>query len=177
MTTIKKNVTPEQKERWQNFCRKKGVTESDMLGLLLHHVTDGEIGIVFEGLNLPKSEKVTVRLDKKTIQKMSERAMAEGFPSRTSWATNMLVSVLDNDPVLTGAEIEVLRESNRELAAIGRNLNQIAHAINIDFRDSDQMTRDFSEALSAAISQHRKRVSALLDRALNRWTNEEQSGK
>ena len=41
MPRIVKRVTPELKEKWQTFCHERGVSESDMLGLLLEKVTAG----------------------------------------------------------------------------------------------------------------------------------------
>ncbi|HBT9902792.1 TPA: MobC family plasmid mobilization relaxosome protein, partial [Klebsiella pneumoniae] len=37
-------------------------------------------------------------------------------------------------PVLTDEEVNTVRESCRQLGAIGRNLNQVARALNIEFR-------------------------------------------
>ncbi|EPL6090831.1 plasmid mobilization relaxosome protein MobC, partial [Klebsiella pneumoniae] len=36
-------------------------------------------------------------------------------------------------PVLTDEEVNTVRESCRQLGAIGRNLNQVARALNIEF--------------------------------------------
>ncbi|ENB0120699.1 plasmid mobilization relaxosome protein MobC [Escherichia coli] len=44
-------------------------------------------------------------------------------------------------PVLTDEEVNTVRESCRQLGAIGRNLNQVARALNIEFRESDKLKR------------------------------------
>ncbi|EAV2676858.1 MobC family plasmid mobilization relaxosome protein [Salmonella enterica] len=169
MPRIEKRVTPELKEKWQTFCYERGVSESDMLGLLLEKVTAGVVPNEAKGLEEPRSDKVTIRLSPNDIHNMTERAKAEGFPSRTTWLTNLVLATLNKEPVLTDAEVNALRGSNRELAAIGRNLNQIARALNVEFRDSDKLNKELIERLLEQIDGHRDKVSNLIDRNMNRW--------
>ncbi|MFN9475109.1 plasmid mobilization relaxosome protein MobC [Acidovorax sp.] len=57
------------------------------------------------------------------------RAKEEGFkPAR--WVSLLVQANLMAGGVLTDDELFTVKESNRELAAIGRNINQIAKAIN-----------------------------------------------
>lgn len=62
-----------------------------------------------------------------------------------------------------------MRESNRELRAIGKNLNQVTRVLNIEFRESDKLKREAIEALAVRIEQHKDQVASLLSRNLNRW--------
>uniref|UniRef100_UPI00388EE249 plasmid mobilization relaxosome protein MobC n=1 Tax=Enterobacter cloacae TaxID=550 RepID=UPI00388EE249 len=48
-------------------------------------------------------------------------------------------------PVLTDEEVNTVRESCRQLGAIGRNLNQVARALNIEFRESDKLKQEAIE--------------------------------
>ncbi|MCZ2719968.1 plasmid mobilization relaxosome protein MobC [Erwinia amylovora] len=169
MSRIVKRITPEQKVIWQNFCKDRGISESDMLGLLIEKVTAGQIINPSKGLEEPRTGKVTIRVLPEDIERMTIRAKTEGFPSRTTWLTNLVMATLNKAPVLTDTEINSLRESNRELAAIGRNLNQIARALNVEFRESDRLNREAIEALSSRIEQHKDVVAQLLNRNLNRW--------
>lgn len=169
MPVIKKEVTVEQKQAWKAFCQDRGINESDMLGLVIEKITEGQVGFDFKGLTEPKTDKVTIRLLPGDIKKMTARAKAEGFPSRTTWLTNFVLSVLNDDPILTDAEVNTLRASNRELAAIGRNLNQVARAINIDFREGNQITVSAIEALAKRIETHKDVVAELMSKSVNRW--------
>lgn len=169
MSRIVKRITPEQKVIWQNFCKDRGISESDMLGLLIEKVTAGQIINPSKGLEEPRTGKVTIRVLPEDIERMTIRAKTEGFPSRTTWLTNLVMATLNKAPVLTDTEINSLRESNRELAAIGRNLNQIARALNVEFRETDRLNREAIEALSSRIEQHKDVVAQLLNRNLNRW--------
>ena len=46
------------------------------------------------------------------------------------WVSSLVQSSLMTTPVLTDQEVEVVSWANRELAAVGRNLNQIARSMN-----------------------------------------------
>jgi len=74
MPRIERRVTQEQKEAWQAFCKSQNIGESEMLGLILQRVTAGQVSFEFNGLEEPKSEKVTVRLARRDIQRMTVRA-------------------------------------------------------------------------------------------------------
>ncbi|WP_238966468.1 plasmid mobilization relaxosome protein MobC [Vibrio alginolyticus] len=73
---------------------------------------------------------------------------------------------------MSESEIAALRESNRELAAIGRNLNQIARTLNIEFREGDRLKLEAVEALTARIEQHKDSVATLINKNMNRWNDE-----
>ncbi|MET7091327.1 plasmid mobilization relaxosome protein MobC [Klebsiella pneumoniae] len=64
-------------------------------------------------------------------------------------------------PVLTDEEVNTVRESCRQLGAIGRNLNQVARALNIEFRESDKLKQEAIEKLAERIDQHLDHVSEL----------------
>jgi hypothetical protein len=172
MPRIEKRVTPEQKKAWQAFCQERGISESNMLGLVIEKITGDQVGFEFKGLTGPKTGKVTIRLFPDEIDRMTARARSEGFPSRTTWLTNVVLSVLNDDPILTDVEVNTLRASNRELAAIGRNLNQVARAINIDFREGNQISLSAIQALSDRIEQHKATVAELTNKSMNRWVKD-----
>jgi len=113
--------------------------------------------------------KLTIRLSSKEHELLVKRIQQEGFPSKTSWLKNVVQFLLKRDPVLTDAEINALRESNRELAAIGRNLNQIAHVLNSDARVPDKLTFKTILELKTYIDKERNKISELVNKSLNRW--------
>lgn len=169
LVRIVKRLTPEQKEKWSAFCASQGVTESEMLGMMIERVTSGAVDVEPRGLAEVKTNQINIKLPATKIAEITERAKQEGFPSRTTWVANVISQALDNKPVLNDEEANVIRASNRELSAIGRNLNQIARKINIEFRDSDRLKAEALEKLSDAIEQHKTLVSTFLDKSQNRW--------
>ncbi len=72
------------------------------------------------------------------------------------------MSNLYREPVLTIDEITALKNSNRRLCAIGRNLNQIARVLNIEFRQSDKITKEMIELLIQRFDSHTQKVYQLL---------------
>jgi len=84
---IERRVTKEQKEAWQAFCQAQGVSESDMLGLMFEKVTAGNVAIDHRGLKETKTDQIKIRLNTRDMKRITERAKAEGFTSRTAWLT------------------------------------------------------------------------------------------
>lgn len=67
-------------------------------------------------------------------------------------------------------EIEALGESNYQLLSIGRNLNQVAKAMNEGRRDS--VTIESIERLRQIIDAHTDKVSGAIRASLERWNIE-----
>ncbi|EJE4183758.1 plasmid mobilization relaxosome protein MobC [Vibrio parahaemolyticus] len=173
MAQTKALLTDEEKAAWKKFCESNGTTESEMIRMMISRVSDGIIQEDAQNSKSePKSGKITIRLSASNQNKLTKRARLEGYPNRTKWTTAMVLAALHREPVLSEDEIATLRESNRELAAIGRNLNQIARALNIEFRKGDQVKMEAVEALADRIAQHKDSVAMLINRNMKRWSDE-----
>ncbi len=177
MPRTEARLTDDEKAAWQQFCKDSGVKESDMLRMMIRRVSGDAVPIEIPGWKESKSGKITFRLTESDQRKLMKRVKEEGFPNRTNWTTSVVMAALHREPVLTDSEIAALRESNRELAAIGRNLNQVARALNIEFREGDRIKLQAIEALAERIEQHKGEVAGLLSRNLNRWSDDGQSGE
>lgn len=162
-------LTPEEKKTWKKFCQANKVTESGMLRKMIQHVTGGQVPIEFPSLKESKSGKVTIRLRDADHQRLGKKAEEEGFTNRTNWTTAVVLSALYQEPVLNDGEVSTLRESNRELAAVGRNLNQVAHALNLDYSQTEKVKLAFIQAMAERIDLHKARVAELLNMNMNRW--------
>lgn len=170
---VKTRLSEIEKKAWQNFCKANNLSESDMLRMMIQRVSNADVPINFPGLNDDKKvRKVTIRLTEYENKKLIERTQKEGYATRTKWTTAVVQAALHKEPVLTNSEINVLRESNRELASIGRNLNQVVKALNIEFRESDRLKQNAIENLIERVEQHKDQVTALLSRNMNRWGKE-----
>lgn len=73
--------------------------------------------------------KLTVRLRAEELSRLEEVSREAGF-LRTSWITALVRSRLLKRPALNPADAEAYRRATQELNRIGRNLNQIARAMN-----------------------------------------------
>lgn len=86
------------------------------------------------------------------------------------WIVSLVRAALTAGHTVGGTELKRLGESNYQLMAIGRNLNQITHQINADSRAHlHRVTERSIEKLTAAIDAHRKHVHAVIDQCTHRW--------
>jgi len=169
MAKIVISTTEKLKKEWFDFCRSRNTKATPMLLMMIKRVLGDSSIIQNEEPKTAKKLQINIRLNESYKSLMTERAEAEGFPSRQSWATNVLLSTLKKEPVLTDEEIMELRLSNRQLAAIGRNINQIAKALNMGEEGDQQINKTILERIHSDINEHKKLVSLLIHRSLNRW--------
>ncbi|MFX5839862.1 plasmid mobilization relaxosome protein MobC, partial [Acinetobacter baumannii] len=66
-------------------------------------------------------------------------------------------------PQFSDAEMTALSHSTYELAAIGRNLNQIARRINQNPYETNQMTPQVIAELQQAVQQHVEKTRAMMN--------------
>ena len=119
---------------------------------------DDEPKVRFEIL-MTRSEKAAVE----------ERANLERCSQRR-WIIDAIRAGLTHEPQFSMDEIDALGESNYQLLAIGRNLNQVAKAMNEGRRDS--VTVESIERLRAIIDAHTEKVSRAIGASLERWNIE-----
>lgn len=96
------------------------------------------------------------------------RAAASGM-SFSRWMAALAQSNLMRAPVLGAQEIAALRASNYELRMIGINLNQIAHALNIKFEETDRLKLEVIEALLQKFKEHQNMVRELIRYSQQQW--------
>ncbi len=117
----------------------------------------------------PKLNRIYLRFTERQYKKIHSLAITQSFENATKYVKSLVLGAITKSPILTEDEINTLRESNRELAAIGRNLNQVAKKLNIEFRDRESLTKQMIEELIETVDEHRDRVSELIEKNLTRW--------
>ena len=119
---------------------------------------DGEPKVRFEIL-MTQSEKAAV-LERSNLERCSQRR----------WIIDAIRAGLTHEPQFGMKEIDALGESNYQLLAIGRNLNQVAKAMNEGRHDSG--TTESIEQLRQIIDAHTEKVSRAIGASLERWNIE-----
>jgi predicted DNA binding CopG/RHH family protein len=126
-------VSREFKEHFDRVAKAQGLSESALLRRLLENMVvparqpdDLEIAPVEE---LPSSRRVSVRLRADDLCLLRERAKARSLPTST-YISYLIRSHLTAQTPLPAQELAVLKRSVAEIGAIGRNINQIARAVN-----------------------------------------------
>ena len=132
-TYITCRVTSEVKERVRRLAEREGIHQSTLVKQLLDTVL--RASTVEELPPPPAPEKVSrqarlyVRLEVEDWRLLREHACARGMAPAT-YVSLLTRSHLRGGAPLPKAEFLALRQSVLELTAIGRNLNQIARALN-----------------------------------------------
>lgn len=166
MPYIRANVDLDTKRKFKAIAKQKGMTETEFLRLMVGQVI-GKVNPVEVKNN---TGRVQLNFTKDEFSKLKKRALADGFHRHTSWMVAVIRTLVTGKPTFAAEEIEVLRESNKQVAALGRNLNQIAKAINTDWRASDQLKVEEVKDLAQELKGHRKKVYGLINQCVNRWS-------
>ena len=165
------------KARWVDYCAGLGKTPGAALKEAIEQqlekaaksppppplrqtgqAPDDEPKVRFEIL-MTRSEKAAVE----------ERANLERCSQRR-WIIDAIRAGLTHEPQFSMDEIDALGESNYQLLAIGRNLNQVAKAMNEGRRDT--VTIESIERLRQIIDEHTDKVSRAIGASLERWNIE-----
>ncbi|GAW87315.1 conserved hypothetical protein [Bathymodiolus platifrons methanotrophic gill symbiont] len=170
MPRIVITLKEKEKEAWESFCSSQKMTGSGMLRKLITHVTKGQIIFNSKKNKTPKEGIISMRFNSKDVEEIEKRAKKEGFENRSQWGRALILNKIDNHPTFTIEEIKAIVESNRQLSAIGRNLNQITRALNIDATNSNSPSEELLISLSKTIDNQQGKIMSLLDQSLNRWS-------
>jgi Bacterial mobilisation protein (MobC) len=130
---IQCRVTPEIKALVRTLAQRDQITESSLVKQLLEVVLRSSIAAGMTEIEVqrkaPRDMRLYVRLDPNDRLLLNERAAARGMPSATYVAV-LVRSHLRHLTPLPRQELLALKTAVAELGAIGRNLNQIARAMN-----------------------------------------------
>jgi hypothetical protein len=166
---IQCRVTPEMKALVRRIAQREQITESTPVKQLLEVVLRSS---VVE--QLPPAEQKTkryarlsVRLEPGDRLLLCERAAARGLPTAT-YASVVIRSHLRALAPLLNEERALLNRAIGELGAIGRNLNQIARAVN-QGTPVVGPTRAELIALLRACEALRNHVRGMMEANLRSW--------
>lgn len=170
-------VMPEVKSAFNAVVRAHGTTESRLLGSLVDFFLKRN-PLPAPAVATPasaaaiKSERVTLRLTPAEYADLAARAHAQGM-SKGAYLAALFKAQARSQPQWTGEELQALREATRELTAIGRNLNQIARALNTSLEHADRARAMELEALHAQVERERQAVKALIKANLKAWRHDD----
>ena len=171
MPVLRARVDPETKELFLALAAAEGVTES----ILLRQLVQGAIGRrqevrapVAPDLEKLDMARLTIRMPQFLLEAAGQRAEVKGMAS-SRWISALVQSNLMREPVMSDREIETLQASARQLASIGRNINQIARSLNEAFRGAEQIRLEKLMELSDAINANRDTIRALVRASQKAW--------
>ena len=107
--------------------------------------------------------RIEVRLSEPTKARLTEYAtQSEMTPNQ--YASMLIQQHIQKNPILSTSEIKAVYQSNQQLLAIGRNLNQIARALNTN--QTTSLSLRLLQELEETISQHTKKIGHIIS---NNW--------
>lgn len=174
---IATRVTASTKERFAALARSQGLSESALLkrfidaalltAILILPPAPEVVEIVEPVEPVPQGGKIAVRLRTDDLLLLRERAKVRQLPTGT-YVSYLVRSHLRRLAPLPTVELSALERSLAEVGAIGRNLNQIAHAVNQGQAPSGPSRSD-AHALLRALSGLRDAIKALINANLTSW--------
>jgi len=126
-------VSREFKERFAQIAKAQRLSESALLRRLLEKLVLADQSpddvLITPVEDLPSTCRVSVRLRADDLLLLRERARARGLPTST-YISYLVRSHVRAQAPLPNSELAALKRSVAEIGAIGRNINQIARAVN-----------------------------------------------
>lgn len=181
MAVIGVAVDSGTKKVFEELARARSVTSSRLAGVLIRDFIRAQENNGMQrasGMGLPavayvpahagaKSEQVHVRLEPYYYDELG-RLAAQRRWYRSAYLANLLYAHIDRRPVLCHDEVNAVRRVARQLADIGRNVNQIARKVNIDPDRADLSSFDF-ELIRMLLDAETAAVKELVHANLRTW--------
>lgn len=163
------------KEEFAEYCEKELISTSDQIRELVRQLLVKERGDVSPRIKAPNpnvEKGATTRVEVRFSASEAASAMEIVDYYRYENLPRMIVALLrahiTQSPQLGQNEYLLLANSNKKLLSLGRNLNQIAKALN-KHEQTDKITVERIQLLSQSIDNHTTLVSQLLAANIERW--------
>jgi predicted DNA binding CopG/RHH family protein len=168
---IRTRVTDQIKADFIKLAENHGLTESELLRLLITNALsnqDQQLTPKEKGVDIEITE-LKIRLPKFLIEQAKAKAKTQGMAT-TRWIKSLVQSNLIQPPVLIDSAIIALKETDRELAAVGNNLNQIARKINESAFNIDIVKIEKLDEVKQAVKTVRAAIDELIKVSRNGWS-------
>ena len=162
------------KEPWVTWCRTQGVKPSAAIQQIVAKLTSSKANakpgraVESHGARDQKRMRRELSLTESEDRLAARHAEAAGY-SVPRWLLALVRAQLTGNPQIGQREQELLGESNYQLLAIGRNLNQIARHLNALPGDHSAYNTAAIEEARKVIDGHVKRVAKLVESNIERW--------
>jgi predicted transcriptional regulator len=167
---IRGRVDGDTRRRWQALAKANGRSEGALLRQLIATVLDKNKAAAeaVQG-GVVATKELRLRLRDHESDAVAAAAQRLGMKPN-AWVVSLIRGQLFREPRPTDAEVLALRRSTDALSAIGRNLNQIAHAMHRGDRSKGNAALRQLDELQAMLTSHIERETAVRECAVNRWS-------
>lgn len=168
---IAARVTPEVKARFRALALHEQLSESALLKrtieMALLRLTEADAATLMRSKPRVRSSRFSVRIAHDDLTLLEARAEGRGMPAAT-YASVLLRSHLRGLAPLPIDELRTMKASVAELAAVGRNLNQIARHLN-QGSGPERVSRDNLIGLLRICEALRDHTKALIRANVESW--------
>lgn len=116
--------------------------------------------------------RLNVRLMDAEYEAILKRVGADGFTSANRWIVSLIRANLQKEPEFGETGLDALYESNRLLAPLARNLNQLTRDVRQYGIQVSAYRFIVLENLQTALTAHIKVVGTVISRNVGRWRTE-----
>jgi predicted DNA-binding ribbon-helix-helix protein len=183
MATIGATVSAETKAEFDSVAQARGATPSRLAASIIEDFLNREAGntpsllpvqvlpTIASVAAVPgeaRTKQVFVRLEpyyyEELVRLATERVW---FPA--TYLANLFHTHVDRRPVLCNAEINAVRQVARQLAYMGRNINQIARKLNTSLEHAHLVTSVDFEVVKMLIELEANAVKDLMKANVRGW--------
>ena len=172
---IQARVDPATEAGFVALAAKRGQSPSELLRAIVARELaggDGQVDDIEADPENAELRRMTIRVPSFVYQAVSARSVMYGMkPSK--WVAALVQSNVSRMPVFSEKELGVLEASNRELFAIGRNINQMARVLNEAHFKTEQVRIEKLAELAAYIRKTRDSIRGLIRASRGVWRDEE----
>ena len=157
------------------YCAASGASTSeairDLLGKSLLDLSASDNTIYIDDESVPRV-RLELRLTPRERAAIEDRCATDGFTSANRWIVSLIRANLQKEPEFGETGLDALFESNRLLAPLARNLNQLTRDVRqLGIQVSPYRFR-ILENLQTALTPHIKVVATVISRNVGRWRSE-----
>lgn len=163
-------VHPTTKTEFVTLAKANDHTESSMLKLLINAFLKKNPSLETTPTeSIATDAKLTFWLgsrEKKSIEDLAQQRGLKPSP----YMRGLVRAHISNRPSFSDQELVALKEANRQLAAIGKNINQIARALNTSLDNAHLARAQELDQIRELVDNHRKAVANMVRENLKSWS-------
>lgn len=160
------------KPLWNEHCRKRGVNPSEELRQLISKELAAPQMIASKPvsrIDAADRKRLIIYLGEQEWSYAHDLSRIEGYRSLNRFASACVRHRISKGAQLGQSEIDSLADSNYQLAAIGRNLNQLTRDVHRFGEGIAEHRYQVLQNLTTAVKSHMEQVRKLLKANYDRW--------
>lgn len=171
MASFRFELTEEENERLANLAKCQGVSKAKVLRWLISKLPGDDENAIVEKEKTKSGEKrrIQIRVSDEAYKAIQERAALGKYQTPSAWVKRLVEASVKQVPILATDEKRLLSRYINELIMIGNNINQIAHAANIDPRNTKQLASLNLEEMAAVVRKAEAAAVAWKNATKKRW--------